>query len=226
MSTDTLGAPTDRRTFLRNAGVAGVGLAGAGSLAALLPAAASANGGLTKSDVKILIAAEIAEALAVTTYTNIINTAPFFSGPGGGRPGLPEGGPPGGDVPLPPRAEPDRQALPLHHLLLPAEDVQRRPDDAERPGHAWRTRSSRPTWSGCATSAPRTCASPRRGSWASRATTAPWPGSSARGSRARTAGRSRRSPASRARPRASTRPTTTATSGRWAGPRSARRSPR
>lgn len=35
--------------------------------------------GLRKSDVDILIAAEIAEALAVTTYTNIINTAPFFS---------------------------------------------------------------------------------------------------------------------------------------------------
>jgi hypothetical protein len=32
-----------------------------------------------KRDTNILIAAEIAEALAVTTYTNIINTAPFFS---------------------------------------------------------------------------------------------------------------------------------------------------
>lgn len=32
------------------------------------------NGG----DKKILVAAEIAEALAVTTYTNIINTSPFF----------------------------------------------------------------------------------------------------------------------------------------------------
>jgi hypothetical protein len=34
---------------------------------------------LTKEDIDILIAAEIAEALAVTTYTNIINTAPFFT---------------------------------------------------------------------------------------------------------------------------------------------------
>jgi hypothetical protein len=34
--------------------------------------------GLTSGDLDILIAAEIAEALAVTTYTNIINTAPFF----------------------------------------------------------------------------------------------------------------------------------------------------
>lgn len=33
---------------------------------------------LTKGDRNILIAAEIAEALAVTTYTNIINVAPFF----------------------------------------------------------------------------------------------------------------------------------------------------
>ena len=33
---------------------------------------------MTEGDREILIAAEIAEALAVTTYTNIINTAPFF----------------------------------------------------------------------------------------------------------------------------------------------------
>jgi hypothetical protein len=34
--------------------------------------------GLTREDREILVAAEIAEALAVTTYTNIINVAPFF----------------------------------------------------------------------------------------------------------------------------------------------------
>jgi hypothetical protein len=34
----------------------------------------------TAGDKKIIIAAEIAEALAVTTYMNIINTSPFFSG--------------------------------------------------------------------------------------------------------------------------------------------------
>jgi Ferritin-like domain len=34
---------------------------------------------LKKSDRDILVAAEIAEALAVTTYTNIINIAPFFA---------------------------------------------------------------------------------------------------------------------------------------------------
>jgi hypothetical protein len=36
------------------------------------------NSGLRKSDRDIILAAEIAEALAVTTYSNIINTAPFF----------------------------------------------------------------------------------------------------------------------------------------------------
>jgi hypothetical protein len=35
--------------------------------------------GLAQGDLDILIAAEIAEALAVTTYSNIINTAPFFT---------------------------------------------------------------------------------------------------------------------------------------------------
>jgi len=32
-----------------------------------------------RRDTAILVAAEIAEALAVTTYTNIIDSAPFFS---------------------------------------------------------------------------------------------------------------------------------------------------
>lgn len=35
---------------------------------------------LTPGDRQIIIAAEIAEALAVTTYSNIINTSPFFGG--------------------------------------------------------------------------------------------------------------------------------------------------
>jgi hypothetical protein len=37
------------------------------------------DAGAKQQDTDILIAAEIAEALAVTTYTNIINTAPFFN---------------------------------------------------------------------------------------------------------------------------------------------------
>jgi len=68
-----------RRSFLTRASV--------GALA-LSPLSALANGSQDdddndqcrrkERDKAILIAAEIAEALAVTTYTNIINTAPFF----------------------------------------------------------------------------------------------------------------------------------------------------
>ena len=55
-------------------------LAGAGAFGALAPAfAAAKKGGVKKSDIEILEAAQIAEALAVTTYTNIINTSPFFA---------------------------------------------------------------------------------------------------------------------------------------------------
>jgi len=42
-------------------------------------AAPSFASGATQGDVDILIAAEIAEALAVTTYSNIIFHAPFFT---------------------------------------------------------------------------------------------------------------------------------------------------
>jgi hypothetical protein len=82
---------TDRRQFLARATAAGAGvLAGSGALGALAPSlavakknglhkGASKKGHLKKSDREILEAAEIAEALAVTTYTNIINTAPFFA---------------------------------------------------------------------------------------------------------------------------------------------------
>jgi Ferritin-like domain len=68
-----------RRSFLTRASVAGA--------IALAPFSALANAGgneqeddsgLKEGDKAILIAAEIAEALAVTTYTNIINLAPFF----------------------------------------------------------------------------------------------------------------------------------------------------
>jgi hypothetical protein len=72
---------TDRRQFLSRAAAAGVGVTvGASALEALFPsfAAARKRGGVTKDDVAILEAAQIAEALAVTTYTNIIHQAPFF----------------------------------------------------------------------------------------------------------------------------------------------------
>src|SRR3954468_16727431 len=57
------------------------GAAGGGAALAfgsLLPAAAAGATGLTQGDVDILVAAEIAEALAVTTYSHIIFDAPFF----------------------------------------------------------------------------------------------------------------------------------------------------
>jgi hypothetical protein len=79
-STETKDIPgVSRRSFLTRASVAGA--------LALSPFSALANAGesdrdedscLKEGDKAILIAAEIAEALAVTTYTNIINLAPFF----------------------------------------------------------------------------------------------------------------------------------------------------
>ncbi|MGA8353504.1 MAG: ferritin-like domain-containing protein [Solirubrobacteraceae bacterium] len=76
-------APSTRKGFLKGAAAAGAGAAGLGALG---PAAALAHGrrrhrksgGLTATDLEILKAAQIAEALAITTYTNIVNTAPFF----------------------------------------------------------------------------------------------------------------------------------------------------
>jgi hypothetical protein len=69
---------TTRLGFLKGAAAAGAGAAG---LTALGPATALARPhtkGPTKGDLAILGAAQIAEALAVTTYSNIISTAPFF----------------------------------------------------------------------------------------------------------------------------------------------------
>src|SRR5215469_15919339 len=76
-----------RRSFFRSAAVVGAGLAVAGAgLVSKAPAleaeaedAAAASSGLVPGDRAILIAAEIAEALAVTTYTNIIDLAGFFT---------------------------------------------------------------------------------------------------------------------------------------------------
>jgi len=71
--------PSTRRGFLRGAAAAG---AGAGGLAMLSPglalAARTKHASPTHGDLAILGAAQIAEALAVTTYTGIIETAPFF----------------------------------------------------------------------------------------------------------------------------------------------------
>jgi hypothetical protein len=79
-----------RRSFFKRAALAGatVAVAGGGlvSLASALDRgsdisadATPTSKGVNKNDRNILIAAEIAEAVAVTTYSNIINTAPFFA---------------------------------------------------------------------------------------------------------------------------------------------------
>ena len=73
-----------RRSFLKRASLGSAVVVGSTVFGGLLNAASATDtpkpksGGLTAGDREILIAAEIAEALAVTTYTNIINTAPFF----------------------------------------------------------------------------------------------------------------------------------------------------
>jgi hypothetical protein len=78
--TNTL-SQTNRRQFLGRTATAGAGLVvGGTALGALAPSFAAAKaGGVTKGDLAIVGAAQIAEALAVTTYTGIIDTAPFFT---------------------------------------------------------------------------------------------------------------------------------------------------
>ena len=81
-------AGVSRRSFLKSATFAGAtGFAALGGLATVASAAQqeedtdsmkAEHDHLKKGDRDILIAAEIAEALAVTTYSNIIDIAPFF----------------------------------------------------------------------------------------------------------------------------------------------------
>jgi hypothetical protein len=82
MSSHSNAGVTDRRGFIAQGAAVGAAAAvGAGTFEALLPSIAAARrhkGGVTKGDLAILGAAQIAEALAVTTYTGIIDTAPFF----------------------------------------------------------------------------------------------------------------------------------------------------
>lgn len=81
-----------RRSFFKRAALAGAtGLVAAGGVATLAsaltkPTAATAASeepdeikALGKNDRDILVAAQIAEALAVTTYSNIIDSSPFFT---------------------------------------------------------------------------------------------------------------------------------------------------
>jgi Ferritin-like domain len=74
------GSGTDRRQFLTRGAATGAGMvAGMSGLGLLAPSfAAAKSGGMTSGDLAIVGAAQIAEALAVTTYTNIIDKAPFF----------------------------------------------------------------------------------------------------------------------------------------------------
>src|SRR5258706_3707227 len=79
---------SSRRSFLKGAALTGATtLAALGGLATAASAAQqhddddsmkSEHDHLKKGDRDILVAAEIAEALAVTTYSNIIDIAPFF----------------------------------------------------------------------------------------------------------------------------------------------------
>jgi hypothetical protein len=82
MSSRSSDGVMDRRGFMLKGAAAGAGaVVGTASLEALLPSIADARGkrgGVTKGDLAILGAAQIAEALAVTTYTGIIEQAPFF----------------------------------------------------------------------------------------------------------------------------------------------------
>jgi len=80
MSAVQEGPGTDRRQFLRRGAATGAGVvAGMSGLGLLAPAFAAAKAaGPTSGDIAIIGAAQIAEALAVTTYTNIIDKAPFF----------------------------------------------------------------------------------------------------------------------------------------------------
>jgi len=79
MSETQNGSGMDRRQFLGRSAVGAGAIAGAGGLQALMPAfAAAKSSGPTSGDLAIVGAAQIAEALAVTTYTNIIDKAPFF----------------------------------------------------------------------------------------------------------------------------------------------------
>jgi len=80
-----------RRLFFKRSAMAGAGIVAAGGVATLTSAlsqpalaaeadedAKAMRKGLKKADRDILIAAQIAEALAVTTYSNIIDLSPFF----------------------------------------------------------------------------------------------------------------------------------------------------
>ena len=81
-----MNAPTNaasglsRRSFLRTASLAGASTLALGALTPeiLAESMKDDHSPVKKGDIDILLAAQIAEALAVTTYSNIIDNAPFF----------------------------------------------------------------------------------------------------------------------------------------------------
>lgn len=79
MALSHISGTTSRKRFLQSLAVAGAGFAVSPILAQADNGSNNSSSKLTAGDRQILIAAEIAEALAVTTYTNIINVAPFFT---------------------------------------------------------------------------------------------------------------------------------------------------
>ena len=220
-----------RRSFVRTAALAGA----AGYAALASPRTPRSRdpfslfgerSGLRRSDRDILVAAEIAEALAVTTYSNIINSSPFFKAAPRRRPGLPQRRRPGRDVALSPRAVRHRPAHALQRVLLPAQHVLRRTDHAQHSRHS-RGRIHRRL---SRRRAQLQHAESSRHLGAHHGDRERPPHTRARRRRRRDARRSavpsNTSPASRASPKASTRQTTTATRERSAGPRSIRPSTR
>ena len=76
---------SDRRSFLKRASVVGAtGIVAFDALLGLASAEAEpahhsdSDDGVTKGDFDILLAAQIAEALAVTTYRSIVEFSPFL----------------------------------------------------------------------------------------------------------------------------------------------------
>jgi len=156
MSDEHAPSGTDRRQFLGRAVVGAGALAGITGMQALIPSFAAAKaGGPTCGDIAILGAAQIAEALAVTTYSHIIDKAPFFRHLESDDQGY---------------LKAARQEEMSHYLLQ--KSVTGRPSplttfyypstmfsDAQTTLNVWshsRTRSSPRTCSGCGTSAPPT----------------------------------------------------------------------
>jgi len=218
-----------RRGFLQRSVIAGAvgaaGLSGLVSLGSPTAKAMSAFGGddrdeersdVKKRDTDILIAAEIAEALAVTTYTHIIETAPFFGRLPSDDQGYLRGA---------------RQEEMSHYLLEQSVTSQPSPftsffypkgmfEDAQTTLNVLVTLEDAFIAAylvGCGISARAICGLQPRASWGLKAITARWLECSGLTWRRKMAGRFRKSQALKEWRKALLRRTITATSGRYAG---------